>query len=190
MVWARQALARGARTAACAKCWGATVRHQESEPARPAGLGHGQLPTRGPSSPRPQSALPAAFKGTRADPGRRRAPSLPPRRLPTLPTAGSPRGPWRTPPREPRPDARPALRPWPARRQQGGNATRSPAPRPRPGPAGPGAPHLTSPPRSPSPPRTAAAAPPRCPAGPACPVRGGRGGGRPPPAGRGASLNP
>lgn len=69
MVWARLALSRGARTAACAKCWGATVRHQESEPARPAGFGHGQLPTRGPSSPRPQSALPAAFKGTRADPG-------------------------------------------------------------------------------------------------------------------------
>ena len=105
--------------------------------ARAPRLGHRQLPTRGPSSPRPRRALPAAFKGTRLTPARR-APSRSAARA--GPHHGFARGSQCTPPRAPRPGARPAPRPWLARRQQGGSAARSLAPLPRPGPAGPRAP--------------------------------------------------
>lgn len=153
----------------------------------------------------------APFKGTRADPAGaaplptpcpsppRPAHPRPPRVLRLRRPEWRPRGPDRIRPRPPapRPCARPAPRPWlcggsGAGAQPGAGRPHPRRPPPVLEPHGPSRrpAHLTSRPRSPSGPRTAAAAPPRCPAGPACPARGGGEVGAPPPAGRGASLNP
>lgn len=117
-------------------------------------------------TPRP-GAHPARALGRTAPGGRESSPAA---QAPLL-RGASPAAP--PPPPVLRPWARPVSAPPPL------------WPRTHPRPA-----HLTSRPRSPSPRRTTVAAPPRCPVGPACPARGGGEVGAPPPAGRGASLNP